>query len=255
MAPRWAPRFRFGTGGEGVATARGVDRCVATQKAQLCGGRRERALAVLAVAEPEFRRTARRVSLCTDDAEDAFQRAVEILLTKAPERPPNALIAWMQVVTRREALAVRRARERILAAWRDDGNELFDGLLCERPGVRPRTFTGPGPRPMSRRPSLTASAAILLAAAVVGGRRHGGPHALVELAPELVDQRLLVLRDLRIALGDELLAEAWTHAEELHRRPTIPLVPWPQGCCASGRASSPGRSRGQARGRCRGGRP
>ena len=63
MAPRWAPRFRFGTGGEGVATARGVDRCVATQKAQLCGGRRERALAVLAVAEPEFRRTARRVSL------------------------------------------------------------------------------------------------------------------------------------------------------------------------------------------------
>jgi RNA polymerase sigma factor (sigma-70 family) len=74
------------------------------------------------------------VSLCADDAEDAFQRAVEILLTKAPERPPNALVAWMQVVTRREALAVRRARERILAAWRDDGNELFDSLLCERPG-------------------------------------------------------------------------------------------------------------------------
>ncbi len=77
-------------------------------------------------------------SLCADDAEDAFQRAVEILLTKAPERPPNALIAWMQVVTRREALAVRRARERILAAWRDDGNDLFDGLLCERPGPMER---------------------------------------------------------------------------------------------------------------------
>lgn len=138
MAPRWAPRFSCGPGREGVATAQGVDPCVATQKTQLCGGRRERALAVLAVAEPEFRRTARRVSLCTDDAEDAFQRAVEILLTKAPERPPNALIAWMQVVTRREALAVRRARERILAAWRDDGNELFDGLLCERPGPMER---------------------------------------------------------------------------------------------------------------------
>jgi RNA polymerase sigma factor (sigma-70 family) len=111
---------------------------VAPQKTQLCGGRRERALAVLAVAEPEFRRTARRVSLCTDDAEDAFQRAVEILLTKAPERPPNALIAWMQVVTRREALAVRRARERILAAWRDDAGDLFEGLLCERPGPMER---------------------------------------------------------------------------------------------------------------------
>jgi RNA polymerase sigma factor (sigma-70 family) len=111
---------------------------VASEKSQLCGGRRERALAVLAVAEPEFRRTARRVSLCADDAEDAFQRAVEILLTKAPERPPNALVAWMQVVTRREALAVRRARERLLAAWRDGGGEISEALLCERPGPMER---------------------------------------------------------------------------------------------------------------------
>jgi RNA polymerase sigma factor (sigma-70 family) len=123
---------------EGVAVRSGVDAYVAPQKSQLCGGRRERALSVLAVAEPEFRRTARRVSLCADDAEDAFQRAVEILLTKAPERPPNALIAWMQVVTRREALAVRRARERVLATWGDDGNDLFDALLCERPGPMER---------------------------------------------------------------------------------------------------------------------
>jgi RNA polymerase sigma factor (sigma-70 family) len=110
---------------------------VASEKPQLCGGRRERALAVLAVAEPQFRRTARRVSLCADDAEDAFQRAVEILLTKAPERPPNALVAWMQVVTRREALAVRRARERLLAAWRG-GSEISEALLCDRPGPMER---------------------------------------------------------------------------------------------------------------------
>jgi RNA polymerase sigma factor (sigma-70 family) len=107
---------------------------VTTQEPTLTGGRRERALAVLAIAEPAFRRTARRLSLCADDAEDAFQRAVEILLTRAPDRPPAALIAWMQVVTRREALAVRRARERILAAWREGAGDLFDGLLCERPG-------------------------------------------------------------------------------------------------------------------------
>jgi RNA polymerase sigma factor (sigma-70 family) len=100
----------------------------------LTGGRRERALALLAVAESDFRRTAQRLSLCADDAEDAFQRAVEILLTRAPDRPPAALIAWMQVVTRREALAVRRARERLLAAWREGTGDLFDGLLCERPG-------------------------------------------------------------------------------------------------------------------------
>jgi RNA polymerase sigma factor (sigma-70 family) len=105
-----------------------------TKQPTLTGGRRERALAVLAIAEADFRRTARRMSLCADDAEDAFQRAVEILLTKAPDRPPSALIAWMQVVTRREALAVRRARERLLAAWRDEPDDVVARLLCDRPG-------------------------------------------------------------------------------------------------------------------------
>jgi len=107
---------------------------VARHQTTLTGARRDRALALLAIAEPDFRRTARRLSLCADDAEDAFQRAVEILLTKAPERPPAALIAWMQVVTRREALAVRRARERLLAAWRDEPDELIARVLCDRPG-------------------------------------------------------------------------------------------------------------------------
>jgi RNA polymerase sigma factor (sigma-70 family) len=98
------------------------------------GSRCARALAVLAAAEPALRRTARRFSLCLDDAEDAFQRAVEILLTKAPDRSTSALTAWMQVVTRREALAVRRARERVLGAGRDGGHDAVRGLLCERPG-------------------------------------------------------------------------------------------------------------------------
>jgi RNA polymerase sigma factor (sigma-70 family) len=107
-----------------VATDETLDSC----------GRRDRALAVLDAAERDLRRTARRFSLCAEDAEDAFQRAVEILLTKAPDRPPCALIAWMQVVTRREALAVRGTRERLLVAWRDDSHDLFGSLLCERPG-------------------------------------------------------------------------------------------------------------------------
>ncbi|MEJ7876305.1 MAG: sigma-70 family RNA polymerase sigma factor [Solirubrobacterales bacterium] len=62
-----------------------------------------------------FRRTARRVSFCVDDAEDALQRAALILLEKAPPHPPGRLAAWMHVVTKREALAVRRERERLLA--------------------------------------------------------------------------------------------------------------------------------------------
>lgn len=59
-----------------------------------------------------FRRTARRVSICPDDAEDALQRATLILLEKAPPHPPQRLVAWMHLVTKREALAVRRDRER-----------------------------------------------------------------------------------------------------------------------------------------------
>jgi RNA polymerase sigma factor (sigma-70 family) len=77
-----------------------------------------------------IRAAARRVSLCADDADDACQRALLILLTKAPPLPPGALLAWMRVVTRREALAVRRARERLLAGSPDD---VVEWLPCERP--------------------------------------------------------------------------------------------------------------------------
>ena len=72
------------------------------------------AISLLASHAPAFRRTARRVSICPDDAEDALQRATVILLEKAPPHPPARLAAWMHLVTRREALAVRRERERIL---------------------------------------------------------------------------------------------------------------------------------------------
>lgn len=82
--------------------------------------RRADAAALLDRHGASFRRTARRVSLCPDDADDALQRAAVILLTKAPDHPPPRLAAWMHVVTRREALAVRRERERIL------GGELHD---------------------------------------------------------------------------------------------------------------------------------
>jgi RNA polymerase sigma factor (sigma-70 family) len=94
---------------------------------------RATALAVLVGAEASLRRTARRFSLCADDAEDAYQRAVEILLTKAPDRPPTALVAWMQVVIRREALAVRRTRERLLVAWREGASDPLARVESERP--------------------------------------------------------------------------------------------------------------------------
>lgn len=76
--------------------------------------RKRAAVELIALHERALRQTARRYSLCPADAEDAFQRALEILLTKAPTVDSRDLIRWMQTVTKHEALAVRRNRERLL---------------------------------------------------------------------------------------------------------------------------------------------
>ena len=68
---------------------RGVDRAWRRRRPSSAEGGASGRWPCSAVARAAFRRTARRFSLCADDAEDAFQRAVEILLTKAPERPPQ----------------------------------------------------------------------------------------------------------------------------------------------------------------------
>jgi RNA polymerase sigma factor (sigma-70 family) len=62
-----------------------------------------------------LRRIARRYSLCADDAEDAFQHALEILFRDAPSEDPRELIKWTQTVVKHKALAIRQDRERTLA--------------------------------------------------------------------------------------------------------------------------------------------
>ncbi len=79
------------------------------------GARKRAAVETYSRHEGELRRTARRYSICADDAEDALQRGLEILLTKAPTDDPRELIRWTQTVVKHEALAVRRDRERILS--------------------------------------------------------------------------------------------------------------------------------------------
>jgi RNA polymerase sigma factor (sigma-70 family) len=97
--------------------------------------RRANAIGLLDVSGALFWRTARRLSLCVDDAEDALARAIEILLTRSPVScEADHLVAWMQLVTRREALALRRTRERLLdgaPAVEIDALELIPG---DRPG-------------------------------------------------------------------------------------------------------------------------
>jgi RNA polymerase sigma factor (sigma-70 family) len=83
--------------------------------------------------EAALRRTARRYSICSDDADDALQRGLEILLRKAPSEDPRELIRWTQTVVKHEALAVRRERERILsgpaAVTPEPGKEDWVALL------------------------------------------------------------------------------------------------------------------------------
>jgi RNA polymerase sigma factor (sigma-70 family) len=122
--------------------------------------RRNAALALLPAAETALRRTARRYSLCQADAEDALQRAIEILLTKAPPLGAPTLTAWMHVVTRNEALAVRRARERLLGVpWGGHGRAAESVRAVAPPPAR-----HPGSEEELERRDRLARAADLLAA-------------------------------------------------------------------------------------------
>ncbi len=59
-------------------------------------------------------RTARRHSLCADDAQDAYQRALEILLRHAHRLDPERAGSWLHTVVKHEAMAVRRSRSRLV---------------------------------------------------------------------------------------------------------------------------------------------
>jgi RNA polymerase sigma factor (sigma-70 family) len=90
--------------------------------------RKRAAVELIAKHERSLRRTARRYSICADDADDAYQRALEILLVKAPTDDVRELIRWMTTVVKHEALKVRQARERTIGApvGRDGGGSEGD---------------------------------------------------------------------------------------------------------------------------------
>ena len=60
--------------------------------------------------------TARRYSASPHDAEDAYQRATEILLTHRPSGTDDELCRWLRTTTKHEALAISRHRARVLPA-------------------------------------------------------------------------------------------------------------------------------------------
>src|SRR3954468_20918401 len=70
------------------------------------------ALDLLARHGSQILATARRYAATPEDAEDACQRGLEILLTKAPSTSEDELIPWLKTVVKHEAFALRRQRER-----------------------------------------------------------------------------------------------------------------------------------------------
>jgi RNA polymerase sigma factor (sigma-70 family) len=88
----------------------------------------EAVLGLLARHGSKILATARRYAATPEDAEDACQRGLEILLTKAPSTSEEELIPWLKTVVKHEAFALRRQRER-------HSPVTDDGELRDRPAV------------------------------------------------------------------------------------------------------------------------
>jgi RNA polymerase sigma factor (sigma-70 family) len=59
-------------------------------------------------------RVARRYSMCADDAHDAYQRGLEILMRHAARLDPERAAGWLHTVVKHEALAINRSRRRLV---------------------------------------------------------------------------------------------------------------------------------------------
>jgi RNA polymerase sigma factor (sigma-70 family) len=153
-----------------------------------CAGGVDAVLGLVTAHDRAFRRTARRYSICADDAEDAYQRALEILLTKGPPEDPGRMAAWMHVVTRREAMRVRRSRERLLGG----GRVAVTGGDAE--AVNPQS-PAPGPAEWAERRERIAHSAA----------------ALAELKPQ--ERRALALKAEGYSYAEIQALTGWTYTK------------------------------------------
>jgi RNA polymerase sigma factor (sigma-70 family) len=64
--------------------------------------------------------TARRHSLCADDAQDAYQRTMEIFVRRAATLEPERAYKWVHTVCKHEAMAVRRQRQQLVSSEEPD---------------------------------------------------------------------------------------------------------------------------------------
>ena len=119
---------------DGVAAGEPAAEIGGEEAGPIDGAARKRAaVETFARHQASLRRTAQRYSICADDADEALQRGLEILLRKAPSADPRELVRWTHTVVKHEALAVRAERERILsgpaAATPEPGREDWVALI------------------------------------------------------------------------------------------------------------------------------
>ena len=120
-------------------------------------GRKRAAVELIAREGATLRKTALRFSICLEDAEDAYQRAMEILLLKAPDLRPRELARWTQTVVKHEALAIRASRERLLGRPAEDEGEAVDPVaLIPAPSDGPDVRTERQERVARSREALQA---------------------------------------------------------------------------------------------------
>ncbi len=93
---------------------------------------------------PSILQTARRYAQTAEDAEDAYQRGLEILLTKAPTTNEDELLPWLKTVIKHEAFALRRQRERNGGLVGDEALEATPATLTtdEQAELRERLRVG-----------------------------------------------------------------------------------------------------------------
>ena len=126
--------------------------------------------------------TARRYAATPEDAEDAYQRGVEILLTKAPTTDPAELLPWLKTVVKHEAFAVRRQAER-------------NGVPSEPADIEPHAGRDPGPSDLAERRE----------------RLRVGAEAMNQLKPQEI--RALMLRADGLSYQEICETTGWTYTK------------------------------------------
>jgi RNA polymerase sigma factor (sigma-70 family) len=106
------------------------------------GSRRTPEDALLALVHKhaaELLRFARRHSLCDDDAQDAYQRGLEMLVRRMDHDPPREPLKWLRTILKHEARALRTQRRELVGRAAADLDE-HEARHLEDPAERVVAF-------------------------------------------------------------------------------------------------------------------